>query len=114
MDVALKEYVEALIAAQEREANLRISYMEKAVEVAKVDVARRLSELNQLRSEVTSDRSQFLQINLYEAHVKETNVWRESVSDRLTRIETRSMTWTAAIGLFFLVVNLALAYYYRK
>jgi len=28
------------------------------------------------------------------------SIWREAISNRITVIETRSVTWTAALGMF--------------
>ena len=113
--VYLKEYVEALLAGHERELILRMAAMERALELASSETARRLGELNNLRAEVTSDRGQFLNKEHYELQNREWTTWRDFVSDRLTRIETRSATWIAAIGMFSVVANIViLVLMYRK
>lgn len=109
--VALREYVERILEEQCLRNQVRLDATDRALELARRELERRLGELNQLRAEVTSDRSQFVQRAIYDHHLSTTNEWRESVSQRLTAIETRSITWTAAIALFFLLVQIALHFW---
>jgi hypothetical protein len=112
-EIMLKEYFEKLISAQEKEFAGRSDAVEKALYLARDNIERRLDALNLLRTEVIQDRSQFVQSNLYESHMRESAIWRSAVSDRLTRIETRAVTWTAAIGMFFLIVNVTLYIFFK-
>jgi hypothetical protein len=112
--VYLKEYVEKLLAGHERELVLRMKAMERALDLARDEVSRRLGELNQLRGEVISDREQFVMKTIYQTHWSDLTAWREAVSERITKIETRGVTWMAAIGLFSIIVNIALSIYFRK
>ena len=109
--VALKEYVERILAEQCLRNQIRADATDRALQIATRDLERRLGELNQLRSEVTSDRIQFVQRTIYEHHLNTTSEWREHVGKRLTVIETRSITWTAAISLFFLIVQVAMHFW---
>lgn len=112
--VALKEYVERILEEQCLRNKVQLEATERALLLATREMERRLGELNQLRSEVTSDRSQFVQRAIYEHHLITTNEWRESISQRVSVTETRIITWTSAIGLFFLIVNVAIALILRK
>ncbi len=49
----------------------RLSSMEQAIDVARHEMDRRLAELNQLRKEVTDDRSELVQKQAYEPAQKE-------------------------------------------
>lgn len=100
LGVDLREYLEKVI-------DMKFGAMEEALRLARVDVDRRLAELNQLRSEVTQDRGQFV---LKDIHY----TWKETVEKRLSAIETRAITWTAAIGLFFVVVGLVMKFWTTK
>jgi hypothetical protein len=85
------------------------------------DVDRRLADLNKLREEVVEDREQFVSKNYFDPMMRERNAWRDAISDRLninsdriTRIETKGNTWTVAVGVFFVVLQIALQLFLRK
>lgn len=50
----------------------------------------------------------------FDSILKEWSSWREQVERRQTVIETRSITWTAAIGFFFTVIQIFLFWFLRK
>ena len=120
-DISMREYLETLIAAHRREIDVKSEATESAILLAREEVARRLGELNQLRSEVVSDREQFVSKLQFEPMMQERDAWRSditeklvAINDRITRIETRGSTWTLAIGLFFVVLQIALMFLLRK
>jgi hypothetical protein len=86
----------------------RFSHMDTALTLRTQELERRLEQLNELRKEVTKDRDQFLKKDIYDAKTNFYDNWCSQVSERLTRIETRSVTWTAAVGLIFLIVTVVL------
>lgn len=81
----LERYVDKIVGHHDRLMISKFESIDNAIGLAREDVARRLAELNQLRSEVTQDRNQFVQQAIYESHSKDAATWRESVSDRLDR-----------------------------
>ncbi len=112
--VSLREYIEKIIAGHERELAVRLSAMEAALALARDDVARRLADLNQLRREVIEDRDQFVPKNQFEPMMRERDSWRDGISDRVTKIETKGNTWTVAIGVFFVIVQIAMMILFRN
>jgi len=53
--------------------------------------------------------------------MQERDAWRSDVTEkitaineRITKIETRGSTWTLAIGLFFVVLQIAITFLLRK
>ena len=88
--------------------DVRILALEKEITLRFNDLERRLLGLNDLRSEVTRDRERFLLKETYEGKTEFYDRWITSVERRLTVIETRSITWTAAIAVFFLIAQVAL------
>ena len=68
--VSLQEYFERLIVehnhlhVSEREAS------QTALAVARSEIDRRLAALNELRDEVTKDRSQFVRVDVFEARIE--------------------------------------------
>ncbi len=94
--VPLREYFE-----------VKLNAMDHAVLLARTEMDRRLAELNELRKQVIDDRGQFVLNAAYDITEKERSTWRDAVNTRLTSIETRSVTWTSALGMFFLILQLA-------
>ena len=88
--------------------DMRITALEREIVLRFSDLERRLGGLNELRGEVTKDRDQFLRSETYSNKTEFYDRWITSVERRLTVIETRSITWTAAIAVFFLVVQILL------
>ncbi len=87
---------------------MRFKALEKATESDRIELERRLNELNKLREEVVKDRIAFVSKDIYTGAETARTVWRDTyeielkaISDRILIIETRSVTWTAAIGIFF-------------
>ena len=120
-DVPLREYLETMFAAQQREIDAKHRSMADALLLAREDVARRLAELNELRHDVVEDRAQFVSKLQFDPMMQERDAWRNSITerlnainDRITKIETRGNTWTVAIGLFFIVLQIALMFLLHK
>ena len=86
----------------------RITALEKEIILRFSDLERRLGGLNELRNEVTKDRDQFLRSETYGNKTEFYDRWITSVEKRLTVIGTRSITWTAAIAIFFLVTQIVI------
>ncbi len=113
----LKEFVERLFIEHDKRYEQRFKAQQDANEhaltsarnaIAKAEenTNRRLEALNELREEVTSDREVFVQKDVYEPAHKELSMWKEKTEVRLNTIETRSVTWTAAIGIIFVILQL--------
>jgi len=78
------EYVDSkLCKAFQATIEERLRGMDNALESDKIELQRRLHELNDLRS---------------------------SFEHRLTVIETRAVTWTAAVGMCFAILQVVLRY----
>lgn len=110
--VSLKEHFEKLMAQ-------RAETDQRALEAAHNDIERRLVQLNQLRDEVISDRNQFVKVEVFDlatrealarvdTYQKEDAAHKDRTNTRLTAIETRLVSYSAAIGFFFLIVQIAL------
>ena len=112
--VTIKQYMESLFNNHKRETDLQFEAMHKAVQLAREEDERRFHELNKLRDEVTTDREQFVTKLQFDPMMKERDAWREVISASVTEIKTRGNTWTVAIGLFFVVLQIALMVFLRK
>jgi hypothetical protein len=113
-DVPLRDYIENILLEHDRRADARMNAMDRAVELARLDLSRRLGELNELREELLEDRSQFITRDVYDAREREHSTWREATVTRLTTIETisvtRSITWASAIAIAFSLVNILIIF----
>jgi HD superfamily phosphohydrolase len=103
--------VDIRLNACEKLQDTRFDATEKALLLRTADMEGRLEYLNALRTEVTKDRAQFLLRDSYDTAHESLRTNAIDLGRRLTVVETRSITWTAAIGLIFLVVQFVLAYW---
>jgi len=97
MVVTLKEYI-----------NSKFDSLEKAVDLAHSNLDARLNTLNELRSEVLEDRHLFVTRELYDRLQSDV----DANTNRLTVIETRSVTWTAALGVVFVILQIGMAIFF--
>ena len=103
-DVTLREYIERILDEREKHGML-------ALELASREIERRLEALNELRSEVIKDRIMLVRVDTYDSKMKDLDAWRKRVDTAITKIDTRSTTWTAALAIAFIIVQLILAYF---
>ncbi len=106
-EITLKEHFIALLQAQQRRVEEHFDMINRALEKSEYELNRRLSALNELRNEVLSDRGQFIQANACKITHKDLDNWRTLMNEKVTIIETRSLTWMAALAVFFILVNIA-------
>lgn len=115
-NVPLREYIESILREHDRYFTAQIAALRNAVDVAsetaekviqvqRDETNRRLAELNKLRAEVTTDRERLVTREIWDSGHRELLVWRDMVNAKLTTLETRSVTWTAAIGFAFVVLD---------
>jgi hypothetical protein len=90
----------------EKLINIQFAAHEKALETARSEMERRLAALNELRSEVLTDRNRFLSCDVY-------NEWKSAVDKAITKIETRSATWVTVIGIAFALLQIVIHYKWK-
>jgi hypothetical protein len=107
---------EKLCDATRVACHVRYDSMETALNLRASELDRRLEATNRLREEVTKDREDFVRVNIYDAKHESVLISINNVQEmvarlatRLTIIETRSITWTLAVGFFFVVLQIAIA-----
>src|SRR4030042_7177562 len=98
--------LEEKLNAQNREMDLRFGSLDKALMLAREDAKAKYEHLNALRTEVTTDRGMFVNKEQCLRMHKDLGTWMDTVNKRLNVSETRSITWTAAVGIFFVVITL--------
>jgi hypothetical protein len=103
--MGIKELLVAKDAAIEAETKVRHDGLDTALKVAKQELEGRLFNLNDLRKEVVEDRIRLIGKDTYFAHIDAERKSTEDILKRVTILETRSVTWSAAIMLFFIIVE---------
>ena len=117
MHVTLREFVERIMDEREKHIETRFSNAQEALTVSKRELDKKLAELNELRREYTSDRTsdqkQYLKQDIYLTKINEYDKWITNADRKITVIETRHITWTAALGVFFIIIQIAFKYFIK-
>mgnify|MGYP001285112536 CR=1 FL=1 len=102
-------------------ADSRQDALDEAMVLRTTDLERRLAALNELRGDVVKDRDQFVRKEAYDFAHRALEVQTQNVDgkvnliiNRLTAIETRAVTWTASVALFFMVLQVVLHFWGPK
>ena len=106
--VDLKEHFDKLW--QERKENITLQF---AANTARLDATasvleHRLEVLNHAHDQSIQDRADFVKEPEYRAKIKELDNWHVEMGTRLTQSETRSKTWTFAIGAVFTIMQIVI------
>ena len=113
--VNLKEHFEMIFSEREKQVELRFEALSDALKLAASGLQDRVEELNSLRREYTTDRTKdqenFVKSNVYYPKMKDVDDWISTVNKQLTIINTRSITWAAAVGVFFTIIMILLRFW---
>ena len=105
-----KEMVNTKIRSLDEMVKVQLNAIDKALVIKTAELERRLELLNELRNEVVSDRTQFVRREAYDIIVDTIQKSIRGVEKRITVIETRSVVWTAAIGVIFVIVQIGMRF----
>ncbi len=116
--ISLKEFfeekfrgVEQALRSQGEHTNLRFDSLDKALSLAREDAKTKYEHLNALRFEVTTDRGLLVAREGCKRQHDEISIWKGLIDRKLTILETRSITWTAAVGIFFVIISIVMRYF---
>ncbi len=109
--VSLRDFFESRMKSAAENINIRFDALDRALKLAQDDARIKYEHLNALRTEVTTDRGVLVQKEQCTRMHKDLGTWMDGVNRKLTILETRSITWTAAVGVFFLVITLVMRWY---
>jgi len=112
--VTLRSYVEMLISERTKHLETKFTSSEIAVKIAGDNLQRELEKLNELRQEVVKDRSMFITVSLFDSKIDAIHKDVQELKERQTATETRAATWMVAIGIFFVIVQIAINFLIRK
>jgi len=105
--VTLKEHIERLLDERCRVIDQRFEEQDRALDLARAEMERRLEGLNQLRQDVTKDRAEYVTRDVFELRVA-------PLEKSVTQLETRMITGMAAIGIIFLVIDMMFHFLGKK
>lgn len=105
--------VSQMFAALERRIEAQEKAHSRALELQAAEYERRLNALNHAHEAAVKEQARVLPRELHDAFVKEYDLFRLDVSKQLAAITTRSVTWTAAIGAFFLIASILVRFWVR-
>lgn len=98
----------------DRVIDLRFDSINKELALYREDVRERLMKMNELRTEVLTDRAEFVRKGVYEAQQKALQETRDEVAVRFSVIETRLNTWIAAITVFLTILTIIINLYFQR
>jgi hypothetical protein len=108
--------------------DVHLAHLERALVLRTDELNRRLEQMNEFRREVENDRDAFIRKEIFEARLESFGRCHENMdrnlqmfkdfyqeaharlASRVTIIETRLITWAAAITAIFILAQLALKY----
>jgi hypothetical protein len=108
--VSLKEYFTTLLNERCRIIDQRFAEQDRALQLSRDELERRLEGLNQLRQDVVKDRSEYVTRDVYELNHKVLESRINSVEDAIAQMETRTATIIALMGFVIIAINLLLQY----
>lgn len=105
--ITVKEYTDKMLDERCKLIEQRFIEIEKAINLARTEMERRLSNLNELRNEVNQDRNQFVTREYFDVKIG-------PLEKSITQVETQLITWMMALGAFVIILNLGLHYWSIK
>ena len=98
--------------------DLRFASLDKEMTLYREEVEKRLKVLNDheammrhVREDAERKLEKMLPRETFETWTNDRMLWRDQVNRQLTTIETRTMTWGAALAIFITVLTLALHFW---
>ena len=109
--VSLKEFIDHRLDSMQIQMNLRFEALDKALLLAARTADDKYDHLNRLKEDVAKDKEKFQTKESYKQDQKVFFEWKDDVNAFMTRINTRLVTWTTAIGVFYVILTLVLRWY---
>ena len=104
----LREYLDQRFSYERAITDQRFELAEKALTMQAREYERRLEELNHAHTQAVSERLRVLPREIFEQFKHEYDLFRRTTETTLASITTRTLTWTAAVGLFVVLMSLAI------
>jgi hypothetical protein len=109
--VSLKEFIDHRFDAMQIQMNLRFEALDKALLLAAKTADEKYLSLNKVKEDVAKDKEKYQTKELCGLEMKALHIWKQEVNTFMTRMNTRLITWTTAIGVFYVILTLVLRWY---
>ena len=116
--VSLQHYIEKLIEERTKQNELQFKDMDKALHLASQEMERRLEGLNEMRSSYEKDRSEFVKVESFrlqmsgiERAINDFEKTLNKIDNRITAVESKSRTWSAAIIMFLVILQIIIKWF---
>jgi len=112
--INLKEHFNMILEERQKRMDDRFEAQKDALTKSNEELERRLEVLNELRSAVEKDRSQFVKAETYELKTKWYDEWVRTVDEKLTSQSSRYATWLVALGVFFSIIQIVIYFLAKR
>ena len=109
--VDLRDHLEMLIREKQVQAELRFRAQHDALVIQTKELDKRLDSLNHAHEKAQTRDAEYVKDSEYKIKTTYYDEWCRGVDQKLTTLETRSMTWTAAIALFFVIIQIVIRFW---
>ncbi len=109
--INLKDHFDCLLSERQKRMDDRFEAQKTALAKSNEELERRLEALNELRSAVEKDRSQFVKVDTYELKTKWYDEWVRGVDKKLTAQDSRYATWLVSLGLIMAAIQVILHFW---
>jgi hypothetical protein len=109
--INLKDHFDCLLSERQKRMDDRLEAQKTALAKSNEELERRLEALNELRSAVEKDRSQFVKVDTYELKTKWYDEWVRGVDKKLTAQDSRYATWLVSLGLIMAAIQVILHFW---
>jgi hypothetical protein len=127
-EITLKEFIERIFAEREKQLQLHFRNSENALILSKLELDKRLNELNNLRAEYTKDRmddnTAFLRQETYydkmislDKDIKDLQLSKASLEGKASQTSVTRVTIISLAGLFIALIGIIIAisnFFYKK
>ena len=119
-EITLKEFIERIFAEREKQLQLHFRNSENALILSKLELDKRLNELNNLRAEYTKDRmddnTTFLRQGTYydkmislDKDIKDLQLSKASLEGKASQTSVTRVTIISLAGLFIALIGIIIA-----
>ncbi len=109
--VSIKEFLEMKINTLSIHTQMRFDSLDIALRLAAKNADDKYEHLNKLKEEVARDKEKFLTTSESKKEHESLMEWKQEVNTFMTKMNTRIVTWTSALGLFYIALSLLLRWY---
>ena len=113
MTVSLHDHLLRLLEDHEKLQDAELAAMDKALTLARGEAEKQYQGLNNLKHEYQAERAQFLSKNEYNLAHEPLRAEMSRMRSQLDKLDSRIAAWGAALGVFVVVLQIAIRFLWR-